>query len=1419
MDANIYQILETKQRFITQLLMGNAVGRQFSDPSDEVLLSMAEMKAMVIGDPRILQQIELGKEAEDLRNEREGVEREISNILVAREKAKYTVTWRQDYLKSTEQTLADMQEISRKPMSLEHSGRTYKGDDAKKEMADLMKEGEAKAKRKAADAHILFAHVEANLKINGAESTMRVEVQTLTDFTTQNLYQETAVYADVGPHNVRIKFSVPGALWSGIERFVTSTGPAAVSSATADLARARAEKEQFDNAKMPTFENADKLADIEQRLAKIDRALLGEENKADKLQDRVEPVFKRSPSRIDRALQGYAATLDRMIRDAEKRLASYTIGRPGARRAGASLPPQAFLDAALVVSLKALRGGVKGGRTLTRIVEAVMRTHGDVIPGLVGQAASIRRIAQKWLKTAATPADLETVHAEASQGLTAARSKAAKRRKERAERKARKEAVASQFPGISGVKPEPTITEKQALRDRLKVIDQTETRAGGEAVRIVRKAQRQAREVEREIGKRKLWELRTKFAAERKRLRDMAKIEARGAADVQRDIDEARQAVIDGLRQEAIALTREYLPPEARGTLFQAAQSIRTMLHLSRYLNRLRIVMAKHEGRKAVNAMVRLIGSRDDAGRAVLSEKKILALDKTDGAGGQPRHEVESAWAKVLYQWDQLKRLTERSQGHEADAFLEAIRDSFAQIKQLLGEQEIRDRDADRSRYLVERDTREEMLARQAKAVELPRANADRAGSPASPGAIKRFLRRYATLDTLAMVIDRDFSGRGPAARMHRRMVRAETRALELQQQFRDGFERIVKKYGAKDLASFLAYTSGTLGASVQRTVPVRIGGKLLTVGQAMEIYAQDWTTQELLFNDENPTEGVWASDLEGKTFRVTYEDYVAIEKALGADGTALVAEIKDYYDAVFFNGLDAVAKQNLGYHLPKIHGYFGRRRYMKKSDGYGMTNHWAQATAPALDNAGVLKFRSGGTIPLIFGEFGTTMLSRSESASGIVAKARIVRMVLRTLMHPRVRTEINNKLGPDVEKMLEQVVLEYAGGEAAARAERDKATAPTRVMLWASSRFARAMTGYNPWTWIRNLSTIPRMRVALSRREIAAAMRHALSPSVHADLANRDARLRERWFGTTGIISIMLPGSSTKGGTGFKMSAKATLGELAKATKSAAKLNMANARAALRDADKAWDAMLDSLKWANLFDGAAANVAYVAYQARARKKGMTGDAAKDWAARRAADLFFRTANTNILLHSTQNQRDARNDRLWAAGQMFMSDTIKVQNLALQQSRRGRKATLRMLEGVIGATLVSMLTNLLRGLLLGDDEERIARDVAARGTSEILSLVPLGPTIWAQISDNLIRGHSLGRLQLSPEVPVLRMVDDLGKAGVEVYKALAATNEQDLEDSLAKAAMRLGQVASDLSGTGAANRISEIRRAVRNWGP
>jgi RNA polymerase sigma factor (sigma-70 family) len=74
MDTGIYQMLENKGRFIVQALTSKGVGRSFEDAADEATLSMAEMKALLTGDPRVLRKAELEQELTQLEIDKAGFE-------------------------------------------------------------------------------------------------------------------------------------------------------------------------------------------------------------------------------------------------------------------------------------------------------------------------------------------------------------------------------------------------------------------------------------------------------------------------------------------------------------------------------------------------------------------------------------------------------------------------------------------------------------------------------------------------------------------------------------------------------------------------------------------------------------------------------------------------------------------------------------------------------------------------------------------------------------------------------------------------------------------------------------------------------------------------------------------------------------------------------------------------------------------------------------------------------------------------------------------------------------------------------------------------------------------------------------------------------------------------------------------------
>ena len=65
-DAYSWQLLETKQRFISQILSGQAVQRQGGD-IDSSVLNYAEVKALAVGDPRIKQRVEISNKLDHLR--------------------------------------------------------------------------------------------------------------------------------------------------------------------------------------------------------------------------------------------------------------------------------------------------------------------------------------------------------------------------------------------------------------------------------------------------------------------------------------------------------------------------------------------------------------------------------------------------------------------------------------------------------------------------------------------------------------------------------------------------------------------------------------------------------------------------------------------------------------------------------------------------------------------------------------------------------------------------------------------------------------------------------------------------------------------------------------------------------------------------------------------------------------------------------------------------------------------------------------------------------------------------------------------------------------------------------------------------------------------------------------------------------
>ncbi len=79
MDSAIYGTLARKQRFITQILMGENISTEFDDPADPIAINMAEMAARTMGDPDFVRRVELEKVLNEMRAERQGFLNELAS--------------------------------------------------------------------------------------------------------------------------------------------------------------------------------------------------------------------------------------------------------------------------------------------------------------------------------------------------------------------------------------------------------------------------------------------------------------------------------------------------------------------------------------------------------------------------------------------------------------------------------------------------------------------------------------------------------------------------------------------------------------------------------------------------------------------------------------------------------------------------------------------------------------------------------------------------------------------------------------------------------------------------------------------------------------------------------------------------------------------------------------------------------------------------------------------------------------------------------------------------------------------------------------------------------------------------------------------------------------------------------------------
>jgi len=173
-DAGIYHRIETKARFIKQVLCGVGDLDQFEDPASQVTQSLAELKAKLTGDTRVLEHVTLKEEVRQLKLQREGFFRQIGNKRALLHKNQSAIA----RIKTYEIPRAEaLQQVAEGPLAnllnkmgeenaefiVTHAGRAATiGDEQMKEVLEIMFQ---KASSDANERDVSFRIDEVELKL------------------------------------------------------------------------------------------------------------------------------------------------------------------------------------------------------------------------------------------------------------------------------------------------------------------------------------------------------------------------------------------------------------------------------------------------------------------------------------------------------------------------------------------------------------------------------------------------------------------------------------------------------------------------------------------------------------------------------------------------------------------------------------------------------------------------------------------------------------------------------------------------------------------------------------------------------------------------------------------------------------------------------------------------------------------------------------------------------------------------------------------------------------------------------------------------------------------------------------------------------------------------------------------------------
>ncbi len=1058
---------------------------------------------------------------------------------------------------------------------------------------------------------------------------------------------------------------------------------------------------------------------------------------------------QRAPSNMaDRAI----GALERIAAEAEARMQARAKKR-GTRLYSTPIPdPRDMIDAAAWAASKAIVAQIKGARAIGKFVTDQVAARW---PDAKFDPAVLRRTARRFMDGAKTPQDVYARWQAARNKDDAARTKTA-----------------------AGAAVDP-----KAVKEAAAVGTAQRPDVAARIVAEVRKSFRAGKEAGRVQALAALKPVITKAKQAAIRAEQMRKIEQRGGKDAAAAATQAAKVQAEteaGIRDEAVRLVQS-IPGVGRRYL-KAVSTATGMRDLQKILHRLRKDLAKsvaRDSRRRAQVMAKMFKKLNDD-RLALARKAL--------------YDIEEAW----------KAIKSKDTGTiRAEELAQAMRESAEQIKALITEQRDEDKVRVLGKMILMSEHRDDMVERITRQKELPQT--EKVGADRTPGAVRLFMRKYANFRTLMQILDGQFDENGIFARAHRAMAARRTLELGKNQEFIDRAEAIVKANGYKSWADFTKRTTGSLGDASVEFVNIELGDrKRIPVGLAMAIYAQDPETKSLMH--EGQPFKFHRNDLES----FTVDDYklAELEAALTPAQKTIAVAINRLRSEMQFDRADAVYKDITGNRLVKVIDHYPRKRILDQTGNPDTVDvarvavgEWA---VQSLENSGfTIKRVEDPKTPLLLSDFAETQVRAFQGTEMMIQRAQLVKYLKGTIMHPDVINQINARYGTAMVKRLAGVIAEYSGNS---QPESDK------LIRRAASKLAQTMTQTNPLTWLRNLSTVFRLPLALvdgsavATSDVLAAMPKAAASmsKTMSLLLKHSPDLRHRWSHAGAAISLMPTGAAPDADSHFADAGKATIRQLLHAFKG---IKTGNFTERAGQAGRAYDATLDAIRLGNTFDGYAAAVAYHVFRTKA-PTNLSPAAQDRWAARRAADAFMQTANTNDLLNATEFQTDARRNTMTALLLTFTSDIAKMQNLAYLSGKRGGKSMGVTAGSIVASVAWSTAIRYVAAAVLGDDEEKRDEEAVQSVMDELISLLPGGVNLWAPAFKLYTTGSTYGGSGLL-DTPLTSLVRH--------FEAIVRELKKD-DTNTAEAAYRLFRLVADPMGNPVGPLSGMARRAIKNYG-